>query len=241
MAICGPNAVTAALETHPERVKRLFFNERVGRRLGEFCRALANEKKVYRQVTDEELARIAGTLHHGGAVVVIDAAPLREPTAEEVRGWAAAKEPLLLLDGIGNSHNLGALARTAAFFGIRRLVLAGTEEQAGPSSAAYRVAEGGLEHVECFRAPDLAEFCYRIGRLYRVVGTALDEAKDLPEREAVRGWREPVALVLGNEETGMRRAVRENCRDVFRIPGSGRVESLNVSAAGAVLMFHFFG
>jgi RNA methyltransferase, TrmH family len=241
LAICGHNAVVAALETHPERVRRLFFNPKEGRELGRYCRQLAREKKIYRQVEDEELQRVAGTVHHGGVVAIIEPVALRQPRPEEVAEWAASKEPMLLLDQVGNSHNLGALARTAAFFGVRRLILAGSPEQAAPGAAAYRVAEGGLEHVECFRAADLSAFVRQIGRLYRVVGSALDRAEPLPPAGVVRGWPEPVALVLGNEETGITPAVREACRHVYSIPGSGKVESLNVSAAGAVLMAHFYG
>lgn len=240
MAIAGFNAVVAALERHPERVKRLFFNARAGRLLGRFSRQLASQKKIYRQVEDAELARVAGSVHHGGAVVVVEQPPLRAPSAQEVEQWAAANQPLLLLDNVGNSHNLGALARTAAFFGLPRLILGGTGDEATPGPAAYRVAEGGLEHVECFRVGDLASFCRQIGGQYRVTGTALDRATELPPADAIRRWREPVALVLGNEEAGIRPAVRQACREVFRIPGSGRVESLNVSSAAAILMYLFF-
>jgi len=239
LAVCGYNAAVAALEKHPERVRRLFFNARVGRQLGTFCRRLARERKVYRQVEDEELERIGGTVHHGGVVVLVEAPPLRAPRSNEVEAWAAAREPLLILDDVGNSHNLGALVRTAAFFGLVRVILGDGAGQALPGTAAYRIAEGGFEHVECFRVPDLGRFCREIGRIFRVVGTALEGAEPLPPGAVVGKWPEPVALVLGNEEHGLSRSVREACRHVVKIPGAGNLDSLNVSAAGAVLMFHF--
>jgi RNA methyltransferase, TrmH family len=240
LAICGYNAVVAALEVHPERVKRLFFVPRIGRALGPYCKRLAEEKKIYRQVDEPELERVAGTVHHGGVALIVEAPDVRAPRRAEIEQWARDREPLLLLDGIGNAHNLGALARTAAFFGLRRIICGGSPDQALLSSAAYRVAEGGLEQVECYKVPNLAVFCRDLGSLYRVVGTALREAQPLPPATIVRGWPEPVALVLGNEETGISRFVREACRHLFYLPGSGKMESLNVSAAGAVLMYHFF-
>src|SRR5262249_49922314 len=65
---------------------------------------------------------------------------------------ASDRQPLLILDGVSNPHNLGAIARTAAFFGLPRMVLSDHPAQALPSDASYRVSEGGLEHLELHRA-----------------------------------------------------------------------------------------
>jgi RNA methyltransferase, TrmH family len=235
--VCGYNAAIALLERHPERVRRLFFNPPAGKRLGPYCRALAREKKIYRQVEDEELARIAGTVHHGGVVAIMEAPRLRQPSEREVAAWSDRGEPLLLLDRIGNAHNLGALVRSAAFFGFPRLVLGDARGQAMPGAAAWRIAEGGMEHVELFVVRDLAGFCRQIRGNYRVMATALEKAAPLPTQEEARQWPKPPALVLGNEEEGISPLVRKACQDVVRIPGGGAIESLNVGAAGAVLMY----
>lgn len=240
IAVCGFNAVVASLQNHPERVKRLLFNPEVAPALGRYCRQLAAQKKIYRQISNDELARAAATVHHGGVVAIIETPALKQPSPGGIEAWAGRMEPLLILDRVGNSHNLGALARSAAFFGISRMILSGAEQQAVPGAAAYRVAEGGLDHVECWQAEDLAAFCRALRRRYRVVGTALHQADALPPAADCRDWREPVALVLGNEETGISRPVRQACQHIYRIPGRGHLESLNVAAAGAVLMYHFF-
>ena len=76
---------------------------------------------------------------------------------------------LLVLDQVGNPHNLGAIARSAAYFGVGAMVLHDTPAQAMPSDAAYRVAEGWLEYLDLYRAPDLAGALRALDRLYRTV------------------------------------------------------------------------
>jgi TrmH RNA methyltransferase len=149
---------------------------------------------------------------------------------------------LLLLDRIGNAHNLGAIARTAAFFGVEHIVVPDHPQQAMPGEAAHRVAEGGLESVEIFRVKDLAAFCRELAPHYRVIGTAVVGAKQLQKvsHAETRGGARPVALVLGNEEHGLAPEVASACAMLVTIPGSNRVESLNVSVAAAVLCWEFF-
>ncbi|HEX2116528.1 MAG TPA: RNA methyltransferase [Alphaproteobacteria bacterium] len=230
--VAGLAAVSALFQQAPERVERLFFLPDMGRAVGRFCQALGRARKPYRQVGAEELARIAGTAMHGGVVAL--AKPRRVIPFDPVEGatWAATVPLLVVLDGIGNPHNLGAIARTAAFLGIDRLVISDDPAQAGPSDAAYRVAEGGLEFVQIFRASALPATLQQLKPAYRVVGTALGRGRKpeaLPRDRAI-------ALVLGNEERGLSPATLHACDEVVTIPGSGWVQSLNVAATAAILM-----
>lgn len=213
------------------------------------CRALAASRKVYRCVEPAELGKIAGTVHHGGIVAVIAERQLRPPRPEEVRRWARAGDALLLLDRIGNAHNLGAIVRTAAFFGVPRIVIPDHPQQARPGEATYRIAEGGMEHVEIFAVKSLAGFMRDLRPFYLVVGATVHGTDPL-ERRAERsprhrppaaGASRPMALVLGNEERGLAAEVEAACERRVRIPGRGAIESLNVAAAAAILLHHFFG
>jgi RNA methyltransferase, TrmH family len=233
LRVAGLPAVSALFATAPERVERLFFDERMKALTGAFCMALARARKPYRVVPPDELERIAGTVLHGGIVAVAQPRPLPELDLVAAARWAAAGEPLLLLDGIGNPHNLGAIARTAAFFGLPRIVLSDHPEQAAPSDASYRVAEGGLEHVALYRAPRFAAALKGLRRCYRVLGTAVDKSQPL---DTLRRADKPVALVLGNEEEGLPRATLDACDAIITIPGAGKVQSLNVSASAAILI-----
>jgi len=239
--VCGWQAVSALFAQHPDEVRRLFFDPATGKRAGEMCRRLAERKAVYRQVPAEELAKVAGTVHHGGIVAVIAERPLGRVTREVLAGWAAARAPVLVLDRVSNAHNVGAIARTAAFFGIRAIVLSDHPQQALPGEAAYRVAEGGMEHVTFHRVPALPDFCTELRRTHFVIGTAVSGNQLTPSAVRARGLPRPPALVLGNEEKGLAPGVAAACDRLVRIPGAGTVESLNVAAATAVLCWEFCG
>jgi RNA methyltransferase, TrmH family len=236
--VAGLPAVSAVFSTALERVERLFFDERMKSHVGDFCYELARMRKPYRLVDDDELGRIAGSVLHGGVVVLVNPRPVPVLDSVETEDWARGGQPLLLLDGVGNPHNLGAIARTAAFFGVPRIVLSDHPEQATPSDASYRVAEGGLEYVDLYRGIRFPELLRHLRRGYRVVAAAAEHGQPLA---ALRISERPIALVLGNEEDGLPRATLKACEEIVTIPGSGSVQSLNVAASAAVLLHALAG
>lgn len=228
----------ARFERDPASIVRLFFDEPTGRKVGPQCKALAAARKVYRCVEPAELAKIAGSIHHGGIVAVVAAPLLGAPGPGEIERWARTGEPLLLLDRISNAHNLGAVVRTAAYLGVRQIVITDTPETARPNDAAYRVAEGGMEQVTVWMVPHLVKFISALRAANYVVVAAATRGGRPRER---RTTTQPVALVLGNEVKGLSPAVQAACDQAVTIPGTGAVESLNVSVAGAILMWELFG
>jgi TrmH RNA methyltransferase len=235
--VCGLAAVEALFASDASRVERLFFEPRLARMLANARRALAKTHKPYREVEADELARIAGTVRHGGVVAVARPNPLLALDPGLAAGWIRDGRALLILDGIGNPHNLGAIVRSAAYFGVRRIVLAERSEQALPSAASYRVAEGALDRVILYRAK-LPAALPALKRFYRIVGTAPRDGVALAQFRSER----PVALIFGNEESGIDPAILALCDTVVTIPGlpipgSGQVQSLNVAAAAAVLFY----
>jgi TrmH RNA methyltransferase len=236
LKICGLAAVRARFARDPGSIQRLFFDHATGQRVGVICRVLAQTKRIYRQVEPAELEKIAGSVHHGGIVAVVAPPPLRAPTADELRAWVQRGETALLLDRIGNAHNLGAIARTAAFFGVRHVVIPEHPGAARPTDAAHRVAEGGMEHLTVWLVKDLAGLAKDLaGAGFEVIGAATRGGRpDAVRRDRVA---RPIALVLGNEEQGLAPEVAAVCTRLVTIPGSGRIESLNVSTAAAVLMW----
>ena len=240
LRLCGLAAVKARFARDAGSIERLYFDFPTGRKIGVMCKALAAAKKIYRCVEPAELEKIAGTLHHGGIVAVVAAPTLRTPSAAEVRAWSAQRAPVLLLDRIGNAHNLGAIARTAGFFGVSRIVLPDDPAAALPGEAAYRVAEGGLEAVDVFRVGSLAAFVRDLrSAWYEVIGAAARGGRLRADSGRARDVK-PLALVLGNEEHGLAADVAGACTRLVTIPGGGKVESLNVSVAAAVLLWELF-
>jgi TrmH RNA methyltransferase len=239
LKLCGLAAVRARFARDPSSIQRLFFDYATGKQIGVMCKVLAQAKKVYRCVEPAELQKIAGSIHHGGIVAVCAPTVLRPVTKEDLAKWARRGEAVLVLDRIGNAHNLGAIARTAAFFGVPRLVLPDDAAAAKPTDAAHRVAEGGFEHLEVWQTSSLAGLARDLAAAgFEVVGAATRGGR----ADAAHGKeRKPVALLLGNEEHGLAPDVTAACTRLVTIPGSGKVESLNVSVAAAVLLWELLG
>ncbi len=229
--IAGVAAVGALFAKRPEAALRLFYLPTRRQEAGPFCKRLAAARRPYREVPPDELTRIAGTPHHGGIVAIALPRAVPELAAPFPAALLEARV-LPVLDGIGNPHNLGALARSAAFFGCAGMLLSGDPRQAGLSDAAYRTSEGGLEHLALYRvaAPPVA---LRAMALRFTVVAAVAKGGVAP---GALPRQKPFALVLGNEEGGLPQATLAACAHKVTLPGSGRVESLNVSVAGAVLM-----
>jgi TrmH RNA methyltransferase len=231
--VAGLAAVSALFARAPQRVERLFYDEALREAAGPFCKVLAAARRPYRMLPRAELDRVAGTVQHGGIVAI--ARPKAIPGFDPAVVLAVRDRlPLLLvMDGIANTHNLGAIARTAAFFGLDRMVLSGHAKQAGPSDSAHRVAEGGLEHLTLYRAAPLVPALEAIRPGFLVAGAVAEGGME----PAALSRDRPVALVLGNEERGLSPETLAACEARVTLRGSGRIESLNVSVAAGILIW----
>jgi 23S rRNA (guanosine2251-2'-O)-methyltransferase len=155
--------------------------------------------------------------------------------AESTNSDGAKRNPhrlWLALDQIQDPHNVGAIFRTAAFFGIAGIIV--TRDRSAPmNGTVYDVASGGIESVPFANPGNLAralELAKKAGLW--VLGASEHAEKDLREIDRDRSW----VLVLGNEESGLRRLTGETCDELCRISSQGTVGSLNVSVAAGVLM-----
>lgn len=236
-AFLGRHACLAVLEHRPQDVIRLFSSNLRDPELGPFLRILARNRKVYREVSEAELEKIAKSSQHQGIVVIAREVPeFKLIDFEEYFPETPERSLLLYLDGIGNPHNLGAILRTAAHFSVAAVF----GDQTGLpqiSPAAARTAEGAAELVPLVRLQKpLRELPKLRARGYRVV-CAEDRAgaKDLPDFE----FPERTILVMGSEVHGPSPELRKLADHFVRIPGSGAVESLNVSVATAILLAEY--
>ena len=138
----------------------------------------------------------------------------------------------LALDQIQDPHNVGAIFRTAAFFGVKGIVI--TKDRSAPLSATvYDVASGGIECVPFAQPPNLSRAIQQAKDAGAwVLGTSEHAKEDLAQIDRSRPW----LLVLGNEEKGLRRLTSEHCDELCRITPKGGIGSLNVSVAAGVLI-----
>jgi TrmH RNA methyltransferase len=263
LAVCGFNAALAVGSYHPEQINRLFLREDRLQPFRGICKNLAERKRPYKLCDDEELERICKSPRHQGVVAMIRSPETAGATETDLSRWAAEGKTGLVLHSVGNDHNLGAMVRSAAFFDCHFVVLSEGDREAQLTTSAYRVAEGGMEHVEFRRVRNTAAFLKAASKHIITIGTDVrarlrirdlgaiieDKRKNLkPPPLAgedgvgpVSGESRPgIALVLGNEETGLPREVQETCAALVRIPGTGKIESLNVAQAAALFLHEIY-
>jgi TrmH RNA methyltransferase len=188
-------------------------------------------------IENEELTRVAATEHHEG--VCFEAAPLRVLPLHALMDRVSQQRSgcVLVLEGVENPHNVGAIIRTACFFGVAGIVLV-SKQLSSLSGAACRVAEGGAEVVPLaiVREPHEVVSALRVKR-FTLFATTPHQAT------SVYGisWPERSALLFGAEGSGLSRELLEAAHERVAIPRQGPLESLNVGAAVAVVLAQTLG
>lgn len=230
--VYGLRAALAVLSVRPEEVLRVACSGRSAEEASAELRALEERGVPCAELPDRELEALAGSPHHEGLVVIT-----------KPRSWAAPRQlaevlvatrgAAIALDRVRNPYNIGAILRSAAFFGVDAVILGAMAPSPDLAPNAIRVAEGGAERVTLCRTPDLGETLARMkSRGIAIVGA------DAHTRTNAIGYpfARPTVLVMGHEREGMTERVRSQCDALVAIPGSGAVESLNVSVAAGVLI-----
>jgi TrmH RNA methyltransferase len=226
--IYGVNAVRAVFDMRRDDIQRIARARAVVPSLATLLRWADKQKIQHDVLPDRELDRIAQATHHEGIIL-----------ATKPRTWISATELALSLgaavavDGVANPHNVGAIVRTAAFFGFTGVLVAAPPEHPGLTPAAVRIAQGGAERVMLARSSDLPTALAELTRRgISIIGADANAKDDLAEHE----FRRPLALVVGSEREGLAPAVRSRCAKVLSIRGSGAVDSLNVAVAAGIVM-----
>lgn len=230
MVVYGINPVMEALRAG--RVTALRVGDRGGDRIRELL-ALAGERGVrVQRVPADVLGRLArGGVHQGVVADVADAAT-DYSVADLVRG-AAGVPLIVVLDGIEDPHNLGAILRTADAAGVDGVVLQ-NRRSAALGGAAAKASAGAVAHVKIAEVVNIAR---AIEELKALGVWTIGLAGEASTSYEVIDLTLPSAIVLGAEGAGLRRLVRERCDHLASIPMAGHVGSLNVSVAAGVVLF----
>jgi len=245
LAVCGINAVQAVAEHHPQTINRLFLREERLKQFTGICKQLAERKRPYKICEDEELERVCKSVHHQGVVAMIEEPTVEPLSLEDLELWSSEGKTGVILHSVGNDHNLGAIARAAAFFDASFIILNENDSEARITTSAYRVAEGAMEHLTVRKISNTAAFLKDAGKQLITIGTDIRARMRISDlggivKNAKQKTRPGVALVLGNEEVGLPQDVKDNCSYLLRIPGTGNIESLNVSQAAALFLHAIF-
>ena len=244
LAVCGFAAVKKLEKNHPEKITRLYFTEEVAPKFGGLCKKLAKQHGIYNQKPASELEKLSGTVHHQGVVAMIQSPEIIPLDSEITDSWIENCENAVLLDRIGNAANFGAIVRSAAFFGIKNIIIPLDEAQTSITTSSYRVAEGGMEYVNIYSVNSSVRLLEALkGKMIRV-GTDLSAKKTAVELKNLSSGGKPVLIILGNEEKGISDMVRKNCDELIIIPWDGMkkgkecvIDSLNVAQASSILFY----
>ena len=233
--ITGIHAVREALESGRAIDRISIARGRHGERVEELVR-LARQRDVPVRFEDRaQVDRLAGTREHQGVVAL--AAAKKMLGLEDLLARIAPAEGreglLVLLDGIEDPHNLGAIVRAALAAGADGIVI--PERRAAPlTDAVERASAGALAHLPVARVTNLVRAMEELKEAgYWLVG--LDERAEKSYTEA--DFTIPTALVLGGEGKGLHELTRKRCDFLVSIPTTGPVRSLNVSVATGVVLF----
>ncbi|RII27864.1 MAG: 23S rRNA (guanosine(2251)-2'-O)-methyltransferase RlmB [Geobacter sp.] len=232
--IYGMNPVLEALRGS-RRAFELFVAAGANDRRLEKLLKLAEEKGVpVRHRDKRDIARLCGTEHHQGVALRVEGFPYTD-LADVVEQWRSTETNglVLVLDGIQDPHNLGALIRTAACAGANGVIIP-RDRAAAVTPTVEKSSAGAVETIPIAQVTNIAQTLAELKEAGFWIYGAVGEAAEPVFRQDLTG---NVALVIGSEGEGLRPLVRKACDLLVAIPLQGGVSSLNASVAGGVLMF----
>ncbi|MEM0351298.1 MAG: 23S rRNA (guanosine(2251)-2'-O)-methyltransferase RlmB [Archaeoglobaceae archaeon] len=220
MKICGVNSVMEALKAG--RVQKIYYSEESGRIKDVL--ELARKEKVpcYKTRMDEKICA--------------EISPISFLSVDEIaRDAMLRKGFILILDNVNDPQNLGACIRTAEFFGCSGVVIR-KRRAAGITEGVVRASSGAVFHVKIAREENLPSVVKKLKKMgFFIIAADLD-GEDMRKFS----MSPPVVLVIGGEDKGISRGVKNLCDEIVRIPGVGKVKSLNLSVACGIVMYEVF-
>jgi len=229
MIVYGTNPVFEALRAHPKRVRYIGLTREQGGRMQKLVAEARKHGVTVKTMTTNEIDRLTSRGVHNGVVADVDAgtyADFHESIADDKTKF------VLILDGITDPQNFGAILRVADGFGVN-LVIIPEHESVGLTPVAIKASAGASEWVAVAQVTNLARTIEALKEKgFWVYAAAADG--DRADRIDFTG---KVAIVMGNEGKGVRRNVLEHCDRNVSIPMFGHVDSFNVASAAAVLCY----
>lgn len=231
--VYGLLPVTEALRANPRRIEKIIVAAGSNQhRLSEMMELAHGGGVLVQKMPREDLARLLpqGVNHQG--IAAIRAASDYFP-ADELLDGIGAEALLVVLDGVEDPRNLGAILRSAECAGADGVIIP-ERRASGLTDTVAKSSAGAVEHLRVAKVANINRLIEELKkRDVWVVGTDAAAEIDYTEWE----WTRASALVLGGEGAGLHRLVAENCDVLVRIPMYGKINSLNVSVAAGVILF----
>ncbi len=232
--VAGRNAVSELIRSGRD-IDKIFVKE--GEWEGSIKRIAAEARRLGIPLVSAgraKLDKLSGGVQHQGVVAI--AAEKQYCTLEDILELAASRNEkpfIVIADGINDPHNLGALIRVAEGAGCHGLIIP-KRRSATLTAVAAKASAGAISHLLIAKVANINATVEKLKRLGVWIYSAEAGGSDYAETEIVT----PAAFVFGSEGDGVSRVVKENSDVVLSIPMKGNVNSLNVSSAAAVILFH---
>ena len=230
----GRNAGIELLESNRD-INKIYISN--GEKNGSINKiiAMAKEKRVIiQEVNKSKLEQMACSDNHQGVIAIVP--PFEYCDIDDILNEANQKNEdpfILILDGIEDPHNLGAIIRTAETAGVHGIIIP-KRRAAGVNSTVAKVAAGAVEHMKIARVNNIHEAIrYLKENDVWVCGTDMDTNKYYYNQDLTG----PLAIVIGSEGFGMSKLVKENCDFRVKIPMKGKITSLNASVSAGIVIY----
>lgn len=230
----GRNAVIELLESGRD-INKIFVSN--GEKNGSINKilAMAKEKRVIvTEVNRKKLEEMATSDNHQGVIAIVP--PFEYCDIDDILNYAKSKNEdpfILILDGIEDPHNLGAIIRTAETAGVHGVIIP-KRRAAGVNSTVAKVAAGAVEHMNIARVNNINEAIrYLKENDVWICGTDMDTKTYYYDQDLTGS----IAIVIGSEGFGMGKLVKENCDFLVKIPMKGKITSLNASVSAGIVVY----
>jgi TrmH RNA methyltransferase len=230
--IYGENACLTLFKKRPEDIISVFLTKEKLKNFQAITKYCAQNKKAYHIVLRAELDKMTKATHHEDICMVI-----RRPVEKTLESYMASKplhSLLIALENVSNPHNIGAILRSAAHFGANALIVA--DKKTATTASAVRTSEGGAEFVDVFETDDFTKTISMLKKNgYQILTTSSHASKNLYDIK----WEKKAVILFGEEGPGLSKDAL-SLGDTIKIPGTDKVESLNVSVAVSVILSDYY-
>ena len=232
MKICGIHACKMVFEKRPHDIIRVYLTDENIKEFNKVLKHCSEKKLAYRILSNEELNKVSESNHHEGVCFLIKKMPpqnyldyLNDKTSSGKSGCVVA------LENVQNPHNLGAIMRVCANFGVNAILVSSTE--AALNGSAYRTSEGGAEWIKVITTDNFEKAVQSFrANDYKVLTTSSHTGKSIYDEKLP----EKMLVVFGSEGNGISAPLMKVGDKTVRIPSSGNVESLNIACAASVIL-----
>jgi 23S rRNA (guanosine2251-2'-O)-methyltransferase len=228
--VFGRNSVAELLDSDQE-IDTIYINEKNAQTFGKIKNIALEKGIIVKIVKQEKIIELAGNVNTQGVVAAIS--PVKYSDIDEILSTPVKEKNIILIcDGIEDSHNLGAILRTAEAIGVDGVILP-KRRSAAVNGTVFKTSSGAAAHLKIAKVSNLTDTIKTLkDNNFWIYGADMDGQPFTQMKFSGK-----IALVVGSEGKGIGNLIKKNCDFTVNIPMFGKINSLNVSVATAVLLY----